>query len=474
MADPNDQRITEAVAAVNKAIGGLSSPNIQDLAGEAVTKLTRAVNVCKTSPEVLDRAIPREDRANALRVVLKRAERKAAKSQVKNCLTGLLERPLWAQEARRDEELRGDLLKFLREEKCEEELCKCLEAKAGADVPEHAEPVPLISGPDAEAAASAAEAERAATKALLHSGYLALIEVDFKYPTETTAEMTAADTAIEAFGLIVKGIQRVAQKFVLVDASEERSVEAGKRRSLAAAAEGHKSLLEEYEAVWPKIVDFLATLYDVRQVERGRVEYVVRQLTQFSPGFAAACAEMTDLPWPSELPPAEAPPDDGADPDKEVERKVEESTPPVRSALRPGATYFVLWVDKDPGAYADKEVEVFTAEGLKVAGIHDDFETDPEKCVRDGMTLAKRILSSSDEELVAVIHSRGPTHCSIHKQLREFCSLGGIRVPYFAACTKATPEDFEAIGCKMDICDKDRAAVKAAVVSELNRRRSLE
>jgi len=229
MADPNDQRITEAVAAVNKAIGGLSSPNIQDLAGEAVTKLTRAVNVCKTSPEVLDRAIPREDRANALRVVLKRAERRAAKSQVKNCLTGLLERPLWAQEARRDEELRGDLLKFLREEKCEEELCKSLEAEAGADVPEHPEPLPPISGPDAEAAASAAEAERAATKALLHNGYLALVEVDFKYPTETAAEMTAADTAIEAFGLIVKGIQRVTQKFDLVDASEERSVEAGKR-----------------------------------------------------------------------------------------------------------------------------------------------------------------------------------------------------------------------------------------------------
>jgi len=288
MVDPSDQRIAESVEAVNKAIAGLGSPNIQDLAGEAVTKLTRAINVCKTSPEVLDRAIQREDRANTLRVVLKRAERRAAKSQVKNCLTGLLERPLWAQEARRDEELRGDLLEFLREERCEEELCRSLEAEAGADIPEHPEPLPPISGPGAEAAASAAEAERTATKVFLHNGYLALVEVDFKYPSYQVSEMKAADTAIEGFGQIVKGIQRVAQKFDLADAGEERSAEVGKRRSLAASAEAHRGLLEEFEAVWPRTLSFLATLHKVRQVERGRVEFVARQLTRFSPGFAAA------------------------------------------------------------------------------------------------------------------------------------------------------------------------------------------
>mmetsp|Transcript_78476 Transcript_78476/g.204654 ORF Transcript_78476/g.204654 Transcript_78476/m.204654 type:complete len:297 (-) Transcript_78476:79-969(-) len=158
MADPSDQRVAEAVEALHKAIARLDSPAvIQDLAGEAVTKLTRAINVCKGSPEVLDRAVQREDRANTLRVVLKRAERRAAKSQVKNCLTFLLQRPLWAQEARRDEKLRGDLVAFLREEECEEALCRSLEAEAGAEVPEPEPPPPEVSGPDAAAAASGPE-----------------------------------------------------------------------------------------------------------------------------------------------------------------------------------------------------------------------------------------------------------------------------------------------------------------------------
>jgi len=477
------------VEALHKAIARLDSPAvIQDLAGEAVTKLTRAINVCKGSPEVLDRAVQREDRANTLRVVLKRAERRAAKSQVKNCLTFLLQRPLWAQEARRDEKLRGDLVAFLREEECEEALCRSLEAEAGAEVPEPEPPPPEVSGPDAAAAASAAEAEQRVTKEYLHNGYLALVEVDFKYPTDTASEMRAADVGIGGFGQIVKGIQRVSQKFDLVGASEEHSVEVGRRRSLAASAESHKGILEEYEAVWPRTVGFLATLYEVRSVERERVEFVVRQLTRFSPSFAAACAARADLPWASELPraPAEAPPGAGAAPAgeeaeaervAEAERKAADPTPPMLSEgttpLRPGATYFVLWVDKDPKAYAESMVEVFTREGMKVKGIHDDFETDPEKCVREAMAFAKGILSSSDEELVAVIHSRGETHCSLHRQIREFCSTNGKRVPFFAACTRAEPKEFEDNGCKMNICDKDRDAVKGAVVADFNRRRSL-
>jgi len=161
----------------------------------------------------------------------------------------------------------------------------------------------------------------------------------------------------------------------------------------------------------------------------------------------------------------------------EAERKAADPTPPMLSEgttpLRPGATYFVLWVDKDPKAYAESMVEVFTREGMKVKGIHDDFETDPEKCVREAMAFAKGILSSSDEELVAVIHSRGETHCSLHRQIREFCSTNGKRVPFFAACTRAEPKEFEDNGCKMNICDKDRDAVKGAVVADFNRRRSL-
>lgn len=294
-----EQRLLEAAAAVDKALANQSSSVFQDLAGDATTALRKAVLACKANPKALDGVVKEQDMAGALRVVLKRGEKKVTRPPVVECLRGLLARPVWVRAAARDADLKAKLLEFLREQAGAEDLQKFLEDGAG-------------DGGENDEKITFGESEVEITRRHLHEGYLGLKNVGFLYPTDGQSG-ALTDVAIKGFGQFYKGVSRLDCKVAIAAREDSTSRGLDKKqlqlqKARAAMAQKYREVLELYEADWAKILQFLASLHKAKATHRGQAAYVADKLAQLSDSFRAVRDQRNDWPWlPNSPPPPEVP-----------------------------------------------------------------------------------------------------------------------------------------------------------------------
>jgi len=127
----------------------------------------------------------------------------------------------------------------------------------------------------------------------------------------------------------------------------------------------------------------------------------------------------------------------------------------------------LVWIDGSP-AFSEK-TETLSDAKVDIRGFHDDYKNpSTNTAYEQTLSAAKSILENPAENLLAVIVNNSEEHKKILQEILRICREKSWRIPYFAACTKATKESFE--GCEVQICERDRVKVQQEVVAELARR----
>eukprot|EP00928_Gymnodinium_smaydae_P011628 TRINITY_DN14268_c0_g2_i2.p1 TRINITY_DN14268_c0_g2~~TRINITY_DN14268_c0_g2_i2.p1 ORF type:complete len:462 (-),score=130.35 TRINITY_DN14268_c0_g2_i2:69-1454(-) len=145
------------------------------------------------------------------------------------------------------------------------------------------------------------------------------------------------------------------------------------------------------------------------------------------------------------------------------------TVPPCYSGIiDDGAKCTVVWIDGRAEAFA--RADVLRDAGLNVVGFHDDWSTGRSSANEEALAYISNAVLDKDEHLIAVIVNNGPTHKQMLKDVTRFCENIGRPIPFFAACTKAGPEEFQELDIRF--LSKDRVAVQQAVVEAFERRRA--
>eukprot|EP00928_Gymnodinium_smaydae_P011627 TRINITY_DN14268_c0_g2_i1.p1 TRINITY_DN14268_c0_g2~~TRINITY_DN14268_c0_g2_i1.p1 ORF type:complete len:476 (-),score=111.91 TRINITY_DN14268_c0_g2_i1:69-1496(-) len=470
------EKLAEALKALAEAP---SAPKglIQDKAGDALTLCRRAFNHCakelKEKPELLDSAQEPDEREKTLRCLILCCEKKTRKAQVKECVKVLFERPCWLAEAANNAETKQFFLEFLAEYP---DMAEILKALNDPSILEERAMTAQASLAERDAAAGGGEDPDVAdahTKSLLSDGIAAMRKCDFVYPTGVHT-VHSSDDAMAGFTAFYKGVTRLHTAFGA----------AGGGRRFSVDSSGYEAYVKDIsEQDYPRILNFLATLYVARPPFQGQVLFIVDKLKEVSMRFrlAVTCRSSDDiddrLPWLPPLPPvaSDAAPavSSSATPaaaDDEAEDAAGTFTvPPCYSGIiDDGAKCTVVWIDGRAEAFA--RADVLRDAGLNVVGFHDDWSTGRSSANEEALAYISNAVLDKDEHLIAVIVNNGPTHKQMLKDVTRFCENIGRPIPFFAACTKAGPEEFQELDIRF--LSKDRVAVQQAVVEAFERRRA--
>eukprot|EP00931_Biecheleriopsis_adriatica_P109160 TRINITY_DN83416_c0_g1_i1.p1 TRINITY_DN83416_c0_g1~~TRINITY_DN83416_c0_g1_i1.p1 ORF type:complete len:289 (-),score=84.79 TRINITY_DN83416_c0_g1_i1:32-898(-) len=281
------QKLQEALAAIETA--KQSTPGaFEDAAGEALQACRRAfVQVARAMPELLDELQPPKDMVQTLNFLLQTcATRSVRKSQVKECLKMLFDRPTsrWLFAAASDEKLKESLIAFMGAFRDLAEFKAALEE----GVPEPAAATKYVKKPTgASAAVEMMEGEeREEMRRLLKEGLASFRDCNFEYPRGLHSW---EDRVLEAF--VRKFYKAVA---MLATATGREGSKLGVHEGMVG-----KELLDNEI---PLILNFLVEFWEARSTYRDQIKYTVEKLQLLSPPFKAAILFRSGngqdgLPW---------------------------------------------------------------------------------------------------------------------------------------------------------------------------------
>lgn len=435
--------MTEAwAAAIRKASEAVEAKESirGDMCGDHFRAFTRALTDCrKESPDALDTDQSVADMLTAMRYLLVCSKRTIRRRQVLECFSFLLPRPAWLHAAKSDTNLESELLAYLSS--CED---KEASAKKLSDVlsgplpsaPDVPRPSLVVSEPPGDPSIDS-EAEAIFRKMSVGLGKIA--HVGYVYPRGAHTE-NASDMAVEGFTEFLKGLQRIDCKITSGGSSRRDS-----------GLQEYRTMLQKFDLVWPNLVQFIMSIYDGRTIFRGQCVYLVNKLGEVSETFRAAARDAGKMPW--EPAPADAGP----------------APPPTESSVRAGVCS-VMWIDSHKDAY--EQATALRDGGINVVGFHDDYTNSFNPGPKDALAYALNAALDPEEHLIGIIINSGEGHKAMLNQISAFCSEHRRVAPFYAACSKRPPEEFE--GCALGFIDKDRVKVQQAIVKELERRKAME
>jgi hypothetical protein len=255
-------KLGDALKAIKGAQAAIPS-NFQDLAGDALPMLRRALMTCESHIQegILD--IPKVDMLDVLDFLVKSSSRKHRKAQVVECLGMLLVKPAWGRIAA-SAELRNSLEALVEGQSNLLQILKTPVTQEEENVQSEKQ-AKTLSREDQDLLGKA-----------LSEGREAMREVGWEYQTGVNTEHLS-DKAIAGFRSFYSGITKL-------DSS---------------GANNAQKLLERLSNDLPNLLHFLVSLHDGRKSSRGQVAYVVQRLAAFSPDFSKLMDQQQTLPWRS-------------------------------------------------------------------------------------------------------------------------------------------------------------------------------
>lgn len=400
------RKLSDTLKSIKGAQAAIPS-NFQDLAGDALGMLRRALMCCEPHIKegVLD--IPKPEMLDVLDFLVKSSARKTRKAQVVECLGMLLVKPAWGRVAA-SAELRSSLEALLEGQS---HLLRIL----STPVTEEEE---MKETPSDKQSKTLSRQDQDLLGKALTDGREIMREAGWEYPTGTNSDHMS-DKAMSGFRSFYIGITKL-------DSSGAKDTE---------------KLLERLKGDWPNLLRFLVSLHEGRKSSRGQVAYVVQRLVVFSPDFSKLVAQQSTLPWPSQVA-------DGY-PISTNPQTADELTDTLPNAINPsskfGKTLVLVRVGVCQTAHKGRQ-ETVGSDGLEVHRFHDDpSQANTSVHIDVFAHIMDLVLNhQSAKEVVGIIIENASKHHCIFEDIRNFFKTRNLELPKLITLDKTRGQSTDA------------------------------
>lgn len=430
------KKLGDALKAIKDAQEAIPS-NFQDLAGDALPMLRRALMSCESHIQdgVLD--IHQPDMLEVLDFLVKCSARKHRKAQVLECLGILLVKPAWGRVAA-SADLRSSLEALLEGQSTLLQILKTPVTEEEENFQSEKQSK-VLSAQDQDLLGKA-----------LSEGREAMREAGWEYPIGVNTE-SLSDKAMAGFRSFYTGITKL-------DSSGAKDVE---------------KLLEILKGDLPNLLRFLISLNEGRKSSRDQVAYVVRKLADLSPDFSGLMDQQA-TPWRS--PPANGYPKPTGPqtiPSSKKTQTADDRNDTVSASVnrcsKSQMRFVLVYVGPCQPAHKGRQEKVGN-DGLEVHRFHDDPSQRNTGVHIDVFThIMDLVLNHRDrKEVVGVIIENAGKHDCIFQDIGNFFKVRSLKLPKFITIDKARGQSTDA---SIDVAANEGEAL-FVVQAEMARRES--